>query len=89
MKNTDKQRHEIIDARGVLCPEPIMMLHQHINKLPAGASFLLYATDPTTQKDVPAMCRYLGHELLDSRKENDTYIFKIQKHAEISSKSKS
>ena len=37
-----------IDAVGLLCPEPIMMLHRAIQKISEGEKVELYATDPST-----------------------------------------
>ena len=38
-----------IDAVGLLCPEPIMMLHRAIQKISEGEKVELYATDPSTE----------------------------------------
>ena len=36
-----------VDANGLICPEPIMMLHKAINDSIDGAIIELEATDPT------------------------------------------
>ena len=41
-----------IDAVGLLCPEPIMMLHRAIQKISEGEKVELYATDPSTERDI-------------------------------------
>ncbi len=55
-----------IDARGLKCPEPVMMLHGAIRRVPIDGVVRLVATDPSTQRDVPQFCRFLGHELLEA-----------------------
>jgi len=57
--------HEL-DTRGLLCPEPVMMLHQSIRSAEAGACIKVVATDPSTQRDIPKFCGFLGHTLVDT-----------------------
>lgn len=53
-----------LDARGLRCPEPVMMLHNKVRDMAAGDLLEVVATDPSTQRDIPKFCRFLGHELL-------------------------
>lgn len=55
---------EILDATGLYCPEPIMLLHEKIDALKAGSSLRLICTDPTAQRDVKRFCQFLGHKLV-------------------------
>ena len=41
-----------IDATGLICPEPIMLLHRAIHEANPGEIVELVATDPTSEKDV-------------------------------------
>ena len=41
-----------VDAKGLLCPEPIMMLHKAMQELKSGEKVELYATDPSTERDI-------------------------------------
>jgi tRNA 2-thiouridine synthesizing protein A len=59
-------KHEL-DARGLLCPEPVMMLHKVMRQLQSGELLAVYATDPSTQRDVPKFCQFLGHTLVASK----------------------
>ena len=52
-----------LDAQGLLCPEPIMMLHQAIRQIEVGQKLELLATDPATKRDVLKFCTFLGHAL--------------------------
>ena len=53
-----------IDAKGLICPEPIMLLHRAIHEAKPGDVIELIATDPTSEKDVEKFCEYLNHELI-------------------------
>lgn len=45
-----------LDASGLNCPEPVMMLHQHIRDLAPGGLLKVIATDPSTRRDIPKFC---------------------------------
>lgn len=69
----------ILDARGLLCPEPVMMLHTAVRKVGPGEVLQMMATDPSTQRDVPKFCQFLGYELVQHAEENDEFIYWIKK----------
>jgi tRNA 2-thiouridine synthesizing protein A len=70
---------EILDASGLHCPEPVMMLHNKVRDLPPGALLKVIATDPSTRRDIPKFCMFLGHELLEQQVEAGTYLYWIKK----------
>jgi tRNA 2-thiouridine synthesizing protein A len=53
-----------LDARGLYCPEPVMMLHNKVRDMKAGELLEVIATDPSTTRDIPKFCNFLGHELV-------------------------
>ena len=74
-----------LDASGLLCPEPVMLVHQSIRKMSIGDQLLVIATDPSTQRDIPKFCAFLGHELLLTEQEvtvqeNKLYRYLIRKN---------
>ena len=69
-----------IDAVGLICPEPIMMLHKAIHESHSGDVIELIATDPASVKDVEKFCEFLNHELIFFEKNEDKLIFKIKKN---------
>lgn len=71
-------KHEL-DARGLLCPEPVMMLHKVMRQLQGGELLAVYATDPSTQRDVPKFCQFLGHTLEQQNQENSEFYYLIRK----------
>ncbi len=68
-----------VDARGLYCPEPVMLLHNKIRDLRAGQALRIVATDPSTARDIPKFCLYLGHELLEQKQRNGEYDYLIRK----------
>ncbi len=56
----------VVEARGVLCPVPIIRLARAAADLPAGSLVVLLTDDPAAEHDVPAWCRLRGHALLSS-----------------------
>ena len=73
------QPDAILDASGLNCPEPVMMLHNKVRDLPAGGLLKVIATDPSTRRDIPKFCLFLGHELLEQQVEAGTYLYWIKK----------
>lgn len=57
------------DARGLLCPLPVIRLAKRIGESPPGGTVLLLADDPAAEEDVRLWCRGHGHELLDVARE--------------------
>ncbi|MDO5704140.1 MAG: sulfurtransferase TusA family protein [Paracoccus sp. (in: a-proteobacteria)] len=53
-----------VDARGLLCPLPVLRLRKVLLSLPQGAAVRLIATDPAAQIDVPHFCQATGHRLM-------------------------
>lgn len=76
------QPDAILDATGLNCPEPVMMLHNKVRDLQAGGLLKVIATDPSTRRDIPKFCMFLGHELVGQAEEAGTYLYWIRKKAE-------
>jgi len=68
-----------LDASGLFCPEPVMLLHNKIRDIEEGQLLKLVATDPSTSRDVPKFCHFLGHELLESAEEDGSFVYLIRK----------
>lgn len=61
----------IVDARGLLCPMPVIRVQEAIASLPAGTRLELLATDPGVHADVPAWCRVHGHVIIAVANDDD------------------
>lgn len=71
-----------LDATGLFCPEPVMLLHNKIRDMGAGELLRLVATDPSTTRDIPKFCIYLGHELVEEYVADKKYYYLIRKSSE-------
>ncbi len=71
--------NQSLDARGLVCPEPVMFLHKAVRELAAGDYLAVLATDPSTQRDIPKFCQFLGHQLVVQQAVDGVYIFHIRK----------
>ena len=68
-----------LDACGLFCPEPVMLLHNKIRDIEAGQLLEILATDPSTTRDVPKFCLFLGHELIEHSEQDGQYRYLIRK----------
>jgi len=69
----------ILDATGLYCPEPVMLLHNKVRDIPVGETVQILATDPSTTRDIPRFCHFLGHELLQQEHSEKTYRYLLRK----------
>ena len=68
-----------LDARDLLCPEPLMLLRHQVREMQVGEVIHILATDPSTERDFRSFCHFLGHELLRIDMASDPYEFYIKK----------
>jgi tRNA 2-thiouridine synthesizing protein A len=73
-----KFEHQM-DAKGLFCPEPVMMLHDEIKKMANGEAIEIQATDPSTRRDFIKFCSFLGHELLLDEEREGVFFYVIRK----------
>ena len=69
---------ETLDARGLLCPMPVIKAQDRIAGLRPGTVLEVWATDPGTLADVPAWCRVHGHEVLEATQANHEIRIRIK-----------
>jgi tRNA 2-thiouridine synthesizing protein A len=72
---------KILDTSGLLCPEPVMMLHKAVKELANGNVIKVIATDPSTTRDIPKFCLFLGYELIKQEEDEKSYFYYIKKTA--------
>lgn len=53
-----------LDALGLRCPEPVMMVRKTVRAMKEGETLLVIADDPATTRDIPGFCRFMEHTLL-------------------------
>ena len=71
-----------LDTRGLLCPEPVMLLHQVVDEVEVGQTIAVLATDPSTVRDFTRFCSFLGHELVQHEEQDGEFHFLICKRGE-------
>src|SRR5690606_23473347 len=75
----DTVPHSQLDACGLFCPEPVMLLHNRIRDMAVEEVVEVIATDPSTTRDIPKFCLFLGHELLAQSESEGQYRYLIRK----------
>lgn len=78
MQEFDKADH-YLEAQGLRCPEPVMMIRKAIRTMNEGETLLVQADDPSTTRDIPSFCRFMDHTLLAQQTQNLPYQYLIQK----------
>ena len=68
-----------LDAMGLRCPEPVMIIRKEVRGMNVGETLLVKADDPATVRDIPSFCRFMGHELLEQNIEETPFVFLIKK----------
>lgn len=70
---------ESLDARGLLCPLPVIRTQDRMRDLAAGATLEVLATDPGVLEDIPAWCRVHGHEVVEMEEDEDLVRVVVRK----------
>ncbi|WP_244985661.1 sulfurtransferase TusA family protein [Cellulosimicrobium cellulans] len=55
---------DVVDARGLRCPLPVIRLAAAARDLAPGARLTVWSTDPAARLDVPAWARMRGHAVV-------------------------
>lgn len=72
----------VLDARGLLCPMPVVKASKEIKSLAAGQVLKILATDRGAIADFPAWAEDTGHELVEWHEEDRVLVFYIRKAEE-------
>lgn len=68
-----------LDARGLLCPLPVLKARKRLQALVPGQVLRMLATDPAAHVDVPHFCAEAGHRLIDARPAGEATAWLIRK----------
>lgn len=83
MKRTEKVKKMAditLNAIGKMCPMPVLMTKKELKKMSSGQILEVIASDKGAIKDIPAMLRKIGDELLETKDDGDNIIFVIKKN---------
>ncbi len=76
---TFEQAQHQLDALGLRCPEPVMMIRKTVRRMADGETLLIIADDPATTRDIPSFCEFMDHTLIDSDTQATPYKYLIKK----------
>jgi tRNA 2-thiouridine synthesizing protein A len=68
----------LLDVTGLTCPLPVLRAQKRLRDMNPGDILKVLATDPIAAIDFPHFCQESGHELLESAKEEDVWVFQIK-----------
>ena len=68
-----------LDARGLLCPMPVVKTAKAMKELDLGQVLKVMATDRGSITDMPAWAETTGNELLEWHEEDDVFVYLIRK----------
>ncbi|HYG88198.1 MAG TPA: sulfurtransferase TusA family protein [Azospirillum sp.] len=71
-------RHEL-DAKGLLCPLPVLRARKVLKALNPGDVLAVEATDPSAPKDFAAFCETTGNRLLSSAEGDGVFRIEVER----------
>jgi tRNA 2-thiouridine synthesizing protein A len=75
-----KQRYDVfLDARGLVCPMPLIKTRQALMVVGRGATVCVLATDPDSVADFTNFCDATGHRLVSSEQKGGLFVYVIEK----------
>lgn len=69
---------QMLDAKGLNCPLPILKARKALKEVPTGGTLEILATDPGSVADFEAFCRTTGNELIEHSADDGVYKFLIK-----------
>lgn len=79
MSRIDWSHDRLLDARGLICPLPVLKARKALLGMPSGSRLLVEATDPLAAIDLPNFCRETGHRLVASETADGVVRFLIER----------
>lgn len=76
---TSQREDQILEAQGLLCPEPVMMIRKTIRSMQEGEVLLVRADDPSTRRDILSFCQFMDHQLVKMETDSTPYLYWIKK----------
>jgi len=67
-----------LNAKRLLCPLPVIRTQDKVKQLDIGDELEVICTDPGVMQDIPAWCRINGHQVLETKEQDNDYIIRLQ-----------
>ena len=77
--NIDREIALELDARGLKCPEPLMLVRNKLMDMQSGQLIKIIATDPSTSWDFSNFCKFMKHKMVHQEQWNHEYRYWIRK----------
>lgn len=68
-----------LDARGLLCPLPVLKAAKRLRAMAPGEVLRMEADDPAAIVDVPHFCKEQGHALLEASEDGGVQTYRIER----------
>jgi tRNA 2-thiouridine synthesizing protein A len=69
---------ELLDARRLLCPLPVIRVQDRVRQLAPGTVLEAVCSDPGALQDIPAWCRLNGHRVLETRSSGAEHVVVLE-----------
>ena len=80
MSTSSSSPHDaILDARGLMCPMPVLKAKKALRDVKEGEVLKVMATDPGSVADMKSFCEMTGNRLISSEQDGDVFIYHIEK----------
>ena len=79
MSDQEHNADDFLDAAGLVCPEPLMLVRNRVRAMRSGQVLHVQATDPSTGRDFANFCRFMGHTLLGESRSGELLHYWIRK----------
>lgn len=79
MDQDELTSEHLLEAEGLRCPEPVMMIRKSIRAMTSGEILKVIADDPSTKRDIPTFCEFMDHQLIKKQIDRIPYLYWIQK----------
>ena len=74
-----REPNVLLDAKGLLCPLPVLKARKALKDVPPGGLLRVLATDVGAVKDFEAFCKTTGSDLLGWEERDGVFVFDIRK----------
>jgi tRNA 2-thiouridine synthesizing protein A len=79
MRGMSEGEDDVLDARGMACPQPILVMAAAMKELKGGQLLKVLADDPGALEDIPVWCKRTGNQMISITEEGGTITAYIRK----------
>lgn len=68
-----------LDVMGLVCPQPMLRTMHALKKMESGRILFVKASDSSTKRNIPDLCKRTNCEIVKSEEEEGVYKFWVKK----------